>query len=146
MARINDKVDQVCKEVYNGNNSSFARDFDTTDVTIRNYRISKSPKYDFLIRLVEELNISLDWLMLDKGDMFSKDEDQSHKKAVKVENSGQTSDYIFDLQKNQIKLLEEKNRLLEEKHNMLENENKKLEEVIESLRKEGNKNKNILQD
>ena len=71
MSLINNKIDFIANEIYEGNNSKFARDFDTSDVSIRRYRNDKTPNFDFIMKLVNKLNISWQWLIEDKGEMQS---------------------------------------------------------------------------
>ena len=70
---INKKIDLIAKHFYVGNNSKFGKDFNVSDNTIRRYRLDMAPRFDFLMELVNKLDISWQWLIEDKGEMLSSD-------------------------------------------------------------------------
>ncbi|MCV9928220.1 helix-turn-helix transcriptional regulator [Flavobacterium sp. LS1R49] len=67
MEDITLKINEIAIEYYSGNNSKFAKAMNTSEANIRNYRNGTIPKIDFIIKLSEKLKISLDWLLLNKG-------------------------------------------------------------------------------
>jgi phage repressor protein C with HTH and peptisase S24 domain len=66
---INQKINEIALQYFDGNNVKFAALMSTNEANIRNYRKSVVPKLDFLIKLNEKLEISFDWLLIDEGEM-----------------------------------------------------------------------------
>ena len=61
----------------NGNNSKFAQLIGTSEANVRNYTKGTSPKFEVLNAIVDEFEISYEWLMKGKGNMFKKEEEES---------------------------------------------------------------------
>ncbi len=68
MSDINLKINDIAIEYFNDNNSKFAKEMETNEANIRNYRSGTLPKIDFIIKLSEKLEINFEWLLLGKGD------------------------------------------------------------------------------
>jgi len=80
---INKKIDDLAVKYFDGNNVKFASKMNTSETNIRNYRTKTVPKVDFLVKLNELLDISLDWLILDKGSMIQgKDLTEPHQRFL----------------------------------------------------------------
>lgn len=66
---INKRINTIAKELFNDNNVRFAETMDTSEANIRNYRSKTIPKIDFIIKLHEKLEISFEWILLNRGEM-----------------------------------------------------------------------------
>lgn len=66
--RIKKLVDIFCK----GNNSAFARKVDDNQKNIVNYLNGTEPKFSFLKKLTEKLEINPEWLLTGEGEMLKK--------------------------------------------------------------------------
>lgn len=71
--RIKSLIDIFCK----GNNSAFARKVGAKENNIRHYLNGTEPKFSFLKKLTEELDINPEWLLTGKGDMLKEKNDSS---------------------------------------------------------------------
>lgn len=69
MMDINQKINEIAVQYFDGNNVKFAERMGTSEANIRNYRTKSAPKVDFLVKLRKELEISFDWLLVDEGSM-----------------------------------------------------------------------------
>ncbi|KIO75191.1 hypothetical protein TH53_21915 [Pedobacter lusitanus] len=63
------KVNDIAVEFFDDNNSRFASKMGTSETNIRNYRSKIIPKVDFIVRLCNELEISLEWMFNNSGPM-----------------------------------------------------------------------------
>ena len=86
MSTINKKIDAIALRHYNDNNSLFAKEMQTSEANIRNYRKSTIPKIDFIIKVKNKLEISFDELLTDSisNDLILKEPDAVYK--LKNEN------------------------------------------------------------
>ncbi len=64
---INEIINNIAETKYKGNNSMFANDMDTSEANIRNYRNSRTPKLDFIIKLFKKFEISFDNTFLNEA-------------------------------------------------------------------------------
>ncbi len=71
MDSINMKINDLALKYFDGNNVEFAKKLGTNEANIRNYRNKTIPKIEFIVKLCEILEISFDWLLLNKGEMKS---------------------------------------------------------------------------
>ena len=83
MNDINLKINKIAVEFFNDNNSKFAKEMDTNEANIRNYRTGTLPKIDFIVKLVDKLEINFEWILLDKGEMIK----QYHKEIEDINGS-----------------------------------------------------------
>lgn len=65
------KINEIAIKLFDNNNSKFAASVGTSETNIRNYRGKIVPKVDFIIRLCNEYDISLDWMFNNKGPMHA---------------------------------------------------------------------------
>ena len=109
MALINNKIDIIAKDLFENNSSNFAKRLNVTHTTIKNYRTDKAPKFDFIMRLVNELDISWKWLIEDKGDMLSTDIGKVNEPAPGYNNNELLQVYrdLIASKESEIKLLKE---------------------------------------
>ena len=88
---INQRIDELVKTLFNGNNSKFAEIIGTSEANVRNYRSTTSPKWEILKAIHDKLEISYEWLLNDKGDKFKSDLNQyidpEESQASKIEES-----------------------------------------------------------
>lgn len=64
------KINEIAEIFFNGNNSAFAKKFETSEANIRNYRSKIIPKVDFIVKMCNDLEISFDWIFNDIGPMI----------------------------------------------------------------------------
>lgn len=57
---INLIINDIANKFFGGNNSEFAKEMDTSETNIRNYRSSRTPKLEFIIKLFKKFEISFD--------------------------------------------------------------------------------------
>lgn len=69
---INQKINEIAVQYFEGNNVKFAEKMNTSEANIRNYRSKIVPKVDFLVKLHQDLEINFEWLLIDEGDMNRK--------------------------------------------------------------------------
>ena len=126
MSLINNKIDIIANKFYKGNNSRFGRDFNVSDVTIRNYRNQKAPKFDFILDLVNKLGINWEWLIRDKGDMINKNGPVEVQEPAEPYNLQEQ----LNMYREYVDTLKENNRLKDEK---IREQQEKLEEMTRKL-------------
>lgn len=80
MADINLRINEIALEEFNDNNSKFAKEMGTSEANIRNYRSNTLPKVDFIIKIVEKLELNFEWLLTGNG----------NKRAVKYRELSET--------------------------------------------------------
>lgn len=66
MSTINEKINDIAIKIYNGNNSSFAKDMKTSETNIRNYRKNTIPKLDFIVKLHQLFELNFEYLLSEK--------------------------------------------------------------------------------
>ena len=110
MALINNKIDIIAKDLFENNSSNFAKRLNVTHTTIKNYRTDKAPKFDFIMKLVNDLNISWEWLIEDKGEMLSIDQGK-----VNEPPPGYNQNEMFQLQRELLAAKDDKINDLKEK-------------------------------
>lgn len=68
MAEINDRLQTIVNERFEGNKSKFAKAIDTSQTTISNYLSSRgsAPSIEVLARIVERLGVDARWLLTGK--------------------------------------------------------------------------------
>ena len=71
MNAINQRINKIVVEIFNDNNSKFAKLLGTSEANVRNYRLKTEPKIDVINKIVRELEISYEWLMTGEGSMKS---------------------------------------------------------------------------
>lgn len=129
MSLINKKIDIIANQFYKSNNSRFGRDFDVSDVTIRNYRLQKAPKFDFVLQLVQKLGINWEWLIHDKGDMINKNGSvEVQEPAPEYKMSEQLAMY-----REYIDTLKENNKMKDER---IKQQQEQINELIKKLKKQ----------
>ena len=67
---ISNRISDLVVHFAEGKNTKFAELVGTSEANIRNYRGGKMPKFDFIYKVCEKLEISFDWFILGKGTMF----------------------------------------------------------------------------
>ncbi|SMO48449.1 S24 family peptidase [Solitalea koreensis] len=65
MNDITKKINEIAIKYFDDNNSKFAKEMDTSEANIRNYRTRIVPKLEFLKALHSKLDISFEWLLGD---------------------------------------------------------------------------------
>lgn len=71
MSDINLRIKQLVLHFTEGNNSKFAALVGSSEANIRNYIAGSSiPKYDFIYKVCEKLEISYEWFILGHGSML----------------------------------------------------------------------------
>jgi len=82
-----------------GKNTKFAELVGTNEANIRNYRSGKMPKFDFIYKVCEKLEISFDWFILGKGTMFDKKSSHDVEKSnILVLNDKSSTNKTFEKQ------------------------------------------------
>ncbi len=66
---INQRIDELVKTLFKGNNSKFAEIIGTSEANVRNYRSTTSPKWEILKAIHDKLEISYEWLLDGLGEM-----------------------------------------------------------------------------
>jgi len=113
MAAINERINELLKKHFNGNNSKFADFIGTSEANIRNYCRNTEPKVEFINTLVSKLDISYEWLLAGEGD--GSGQDASTMKELYVQDSkiphcqSMTTDERFDALLMQNNILSEAN-------------------------------------
>lgn len=69
---ISNRISDLVEHFADGKNTKFAELIDTSEANIRNYRNGKMPKFDFIQKVCERLEISYEWFISGKGKMFNK--------------------------------------------------------------------------
>ena len=92
MSSINERINMIVEQLFNGNVSAFARAIDVSQSTLKDIvggRLNK-PSYSILEKIssVDGLNISLDWLIAGKGEMLKSQINVGNIKNVKGNISG----------------------------------------------------------
>jgi phage repressor protein C with HTH and peptisase S24 domain len=67
MSNISQRINELAIELFNGNNSEFAKELGTSEANIRNYRKNVPPKVEFLNLINEKFEINFEWLIKGTG-------------------------------------------------------------------------------
>jgi transcriptional regulator with XRE-family HTH domain len=102
MKTVTQNINDIAIKKYKGNNSSFAKDMNTSESNIRNYRKGTMPKLDFIIKLHDFFEISFDSLLAKEKVIFDS------KMEIKNNPSNSVEDLENRLLKFEIVLLKEK--------------------------------------
>jgi transcriptional regulator with XRE-family HTH domain len=65
------RIGKLINESFSGNNSKFSRMVGISEANIRNYLKGTQPKADSLAKMSKVLDVSCEWLLLGKGEMFN---------------------------------------------------------------------------
>lgn len=68
-----DRIETLVNFFANGNNSKFAQLTGTSEANVRNYRKGTAPKIDVINAIVSKFELSYEWLMTGRGEMFQAD-------------------------------------------------------------------------
>lgn len=68
---INERINTLARNFFGENNSKFAEIIGTSEANIRNYRKGTSPSIDILEKICNKLEISCEWLLLGRGNIFT---------------------------------------------------------------------------
>jgi hypothetical protein len=90
MSSINDRINILVNNFFDGNNSKFAELLNTSEANIRNYRSKTEPKIDVLVQISEKLEINYEWLLTGHGAML-----KGSAKSVNQSIVGQNIDSNF---------------------------------------------------
>lgn len=69
MCSINQRIEELINELFNGNNSLASKELGVNEASIRQYRKNTLPNANFLTKLVELFGVSADWLLTGRGEM-----------------------------------------------------------------------------
>lgn len=105
---INLRIRELINVVFSGNNSKFARFVGVNESNVRNYIENTEPKYTFLRLCLQKIpQLSADWLLLGKGEMFENSQgDSQHSSQTSAESLSASSTASADLS-DQISLLQQ---------------------------------------
>ncbi|MDR1543806.1 MAG: hypothetical protein LBS50_05250 [Prevotellaceae bacterium] len=62
MSIINQRINELAIKKFDDNNSKFAKFMGTSEANIRNYRKNTEPKSEFIVKLVQKLEINYEYL------------------------------------------------------------------------------------
>jgi len=96
---ISNRISDLVEHFAEGKNTKFAELVGTNEANIRNYRSGKMPKFDFIYKVCEKLEISFDWFILGKGTMFDKKSSHDVEKSnILVLNDKSSTNKTFEKQ------------------------------------------------
>lgn len=93
VADISNRISDLVDSFADGKNTKFAELVGTSEANIRNYRSGKMPKFDFIYKVCEKLEISFDWFILGKGSMHDKNSAREVEKSNIVLLNDKSSTY-----------------------------------------------------
>lgn len=114
---ITARMQQIVDELFNGNKSEFARTIGVSESVIRSYVHGTIPKADILEKIASNLEISCEWLLLGKGGMDKKTDNNS---CEKIEFSR-----IMDMIERKDEQIDKRDEQIDRLLTLLEQEQKK---------------------
>ncbi|KAA6307652.1 hypothetical protein EZS27_040676, partial [termite gut metagenome] len=64
------RIKRIVTELYDGNQSEFARKIGISESSVRSYLVGTTPKADVLEKIVNNIAISYEWLLTGEGSML----------------------------------------------------------------------------
>ncbi|KAA6352087.1 hypothetical protein EZS27_000571 [termite gut metagenome] len=64
------RIKRIVTELYDGNQSEFARKIGISESNVRSYLVGTTPKADVLEKIVKNIAISYEWLLTGEGSML----------------------------------------------------------------------------
>lgn len=114
MEDINLRIKQLCEVKFHGKIGEFARSIGVSDANIRGYIVRNiEPGYKFFVKCLEGVpDISLEWLILGKGDMY--------KPITSTQNQANDDNTLERLIRTQAETIETQRKLIETQERLLE--------------------------
>ncbi|MEE3726206.1 helix-turn-helix transcriptional regulator, partial [Riemerella anatipestifer] len=81
MSDINFRIKELVVHFSNGNNSDFAKKLGVNEANVRNYIAGTEPKFNFLEKIVNVFEISYEWLLTGRGEMFKREQNGDIEKS-----------------------------------------------------------------
>ena len=99
MNAISLRINELIEKYFDNNNSKFAEKAGTSEANIRNYRKGTLPRIDFLVNIYENLNVSFEWILLGRGPIIIKENDEVISLREPTEN--------YKIEENENKVMQE---------------------------------------